>query len=170
MSINTLTIEGRLGSDAETRYFQSGKKLVSFSMAVDRRYKAADGSDREETAWVPVKAFAACADAAESLQKGDRVLVIGELRQETWTDKQTNQQRSKLIVAAVTIARILDAPKQPQAAPQGQPYGGYPPRGCVTPEQATRPQQALPYGGYAPAHPVEDADLPLPQVEPDTPF
>lgn len=170
MSTNTVVIEGNLGRDAETRAFQSGAKVVSFAIGVTRRYKAADGSDREETSWVDVNAFGYAADSAEGLAKGERVVVAGELRQETWVDKQ-GANRSRLVVVASTIARVARRQSQQSQPPQSQPYGGYPPRGYVTPEQATRPhQQSIPYGGYAPAHPVDDADVPTPQTEPDTPF
>ena len=171
---NTVAIEGNLGRDAESRAFQSGARVVSFAIGVTRRYKAADGSDREETSWVDVKAFGYAADSAEGLAKGERVIVIGELRQETWQDKQTHANRSKLIVVASAIARI-ERRQQQQAQDNGgygQPYGGMPPQSYQQYHRAAQnpPRGYVAQSQYAPQHPVEDADLPPSQAEPDTPF
>ena len=172
MSTNTVVIEGNLGRDAETRAFQSGARVVSFAIGVTRRYKAADGSDREETSWIDCKAFGRLADDNASLGKGERVIVIGELRQETWQDKQTGANRSRLVVAASAIARVERRQQAQDNGGYGQPYGGMPPQSYQQYHQQAQnpPRGYVAQSQYAPQHPVDDADLPPSQVEPDTPF
>src|SRR5690606_30417634 len=59
------------------------------------------------TTWLSVKAFRQLAqNAADSLQVGDPVVVIGRLRTETWTSKE-GEPRESLVIEAGLIAHDL---------------------------------------------------------------
>lgn len=101
MSYNKVIIIGNLTRDAELRQTQGGTSVLSMSVAVNERHTAKDGTARESTAFIDVKAFGKTAEnIAKFFHKGDAILLDGKLAQETWDDKQTGQKRSKLIVVA----------------------------------------------------------------------
>ena len=55
-SLNQVNLIGRLGKKVEVRTMQSGKRVASFSLAVDQSYKK-DGQKVEKTEWVKVVVF-----------------------------------------------------------------------------------------------------------------
>ena len=54
--LNRVQIMGRLGKDPETRYTPQGSARTTFSVAAGRRWRTAEGEDREETEWFNVLA------------------------------------------------------------------------------------------------------------------
>lgn len=112
-SINQVTLMGRLTRDPEERVTPSGKKVVSFSIAVDRY-----GSD-DQADFINITAWEKLAElVVQYLHKGSRVLVQGRLRQESWEDKETGQKRSRIDVTASDVT-FLDAPGGERRQPQG---------------------------------------------------
>lgn len=72
--MQTITIAGKLGRDAETRTTQGGDSVCSFSVAVDQR----NGRDKT-TNWWRVSLWGKRGDAlAQYLTKGSNVTVSGE--------------------------------------------------------------------------------------------
>ena len=99
-SSNFTTLTGNLGSDPELRYFQSGKAICNFALAVST------GKDKPAD-WFDIQCWNASAErAAKLLRKGDRAVITGSLKQERWRDKQTGAQRSKVVVNAGSIELI----------------------------------------------------------------
>jgi len=78
---NFITFIGNLTADPELRFTQGGTPVASFRVASNRRYTDRSGDKQEETTFLNVNAWRDLAEnAAESLHKGDRVLVIGRVR------------------------------------------------------------------------------------------
>ena len=99
MSINSATISGNLGRDAELRRTRSGTAILSFSVAVNERRKDANGEWGDYTNWVGVTMFGKRAEAiANYLVKGCKVSVQGKLHYSEW--ERDGQKRSKLEVVA----------------------------------------------------------------------
>ena len=92
--MNHVTIDGRLTRDIEVRYSAKGNAVASFSVAVNEKYNG-----NETTTFVDVTAFGKTAESMPHA-KGSLVCVVGRLKQEEWTDKQSGQQRRKLVVIA----------------------------------------------------------------------
>ena len=71
-----ITISGRLGRDAAIRETQSGAKVISFTVAVNSRYR-----DVEKTSWYDVSAFNydRYKNMVKYLTKGSAVLITGDL-------------------------------------------------------------------------------------------
>lgn len=109
MSDNTVTLVGNVTRDPELRFTPSGTASVSFGLAVNRKWQNRNTQEwEEEVSFFDVTAFASLAEnAAESVGKGDRVVVNGRLRQNTWEDKNTGDKRSKIEVVADEIAPSL---------------------------------------------------------------
>jgi single-strand DNA-binding protein len=78
---NYVTMIGNLTDDPELRFTQGGAAVVNFRIASNRRYKDRSGQDQEETTFMAVNAWRDLAEnAAESLKKGDRAVVIGRIK------------------------------------------------------------------------------------------
>ena len=91
--LNKIFIMGRLTRDPELRTTNSGTSVASFSLAVDRNYKGADGE--KETDFIDCVAWRSTAEfAAKYFTKGRMAVVEGRLQIRPWTDKEGNNRRS----------------------------------------------------------------------------
>ena len=98
MSLNRVTIMGRLTRDVELRHTQSGTAVASFTLAVDRDYKGQNGE--RETDFIDVAAWKGTAEfAAKYLAKGRMAVVEGRLQLRDWTDREGSRRRSAEVVA-----------------------------------------------------------------------
>lgn len=80
--MQTITISGRIGKDAETRTVRDNQ-VTSFNVAVDQGY-----GDGKQTNWFRVSAWGKKgAGAAPYLLKGGVVTVVGELEFDTYEGK-----------------------------------------------------------------------------------
>ena len=102
---NTVTLTGNLTRDPEFKITGAGTNVLSFSIANNRSYKDRNDEWVEETSYFDVVAWAKLAEeAAEILEKGMRVIVVGRAKQDNWTDKETGENRSKVGFVADEIA------------------------------------------------------------------
>ncbi len=104
---NTVTVIGNVTRDPELRYLNSGTALASFGLAWNNRYKNAQGEQVEETSFFDVTCWRDLADnVAESISKGDRVIVYGRLDHRSW-ETQEGEKRSKVEIQADEVAPSL---------------------------------------------------------------
>ena len=101
--MNTATVIGRAGQDAEIRYFESGKVKTTFSLAVNRW----DSKSKENvTDWFNIEVWDKQAEfAGEYVKKGREVAVDGRISISKWTD-QTGEEKERFLVVANEI-RLL---------------------------------------------------------------
>ncbi|NND84721.1 MAG: single-stranded DNA-binding protein [Acidimicrobiia bacterium] len=93
---NSITVVGNLVEDPELRYTQSGAALANVRVASSRRYQDRNQEWQEETAFFRGTVWREMAEqVAESLHKGDRVIITGSIEQRDWEDNQ-GQKRSSL--------------------------------------------------------------------------
>lgn len=86
-SFNNCTFSGNVGRDPEARYFEDGKMVANFSIAVEGRKK-------DDTLWLPVKVWNKQAQTiVDYVEKGSKIIVSGELQQETWTKDGVEKSR-----------------------------------------------------------------------------
>jgi single-strand DNA-binding protein len=84
----TMAATGRLGQDPEQRYTNSGKALLTFSIAMDESSTATEDRAAPETTWVRVTCWDELAETiGEQVRKGSHVYVEGRLRLDRWTAK-----------------------------------------------------------------------------------
>ena len=82
---NNVTLIGNLVEDPELRFTPSGVAMAKIRLAVNRRWRGQDGTWQEETSFFGGTLWREQAEqAAESLQKGMRVIVTGSLEQRNW--------------------------------------------------------------------------------------
>ena len=82
MATNTVTVIGNLVEDPELRFTGSGVAMARIRCAVNRRWRDQQGEWQEETSFLGGTLWREAAEnAAESLQKGMRVIITGRLDQ-----------------------------------------------------------------------------------------
>lgn len=87
-NLNRVQLMGNVGKDPEGKYTQSGKKVVSFSLAVNNSYKTGDGEQRKETEWFNVEVWGKLGDVIqEYVHKGSQLYVEGRLKTDKFEDK-----------------------------------------------------------------------------------
>ncbi|MBI3591175.1 MAG: single-stranded DNA-binding protein [Candidatus Melainabacteria bacterium] len=108
--INHVVLVGRAGRDPEMRYFESGKVVTSFSLAVNRPMKDA------QTDWFDIEIWGKPAEiAGEYVKKGSLIGVEGKIRWDSWISKETGETNIKPMVIADNI-RLLGSKKDNNAA------------------------------------------------------
>ena len=96
--LNKIFIMGRLTRDPELRRTQNGTAVTSFTLAVDRDFKNADGT--KDTDFIDVVAWRNTAEiVSKYFSKGRMAVVEGRLQLRDWTDKDGNKRRSAEVVA-----------------------------------------------------------------------
>jgi len=166
---NKVILQGNLTRDVEIRYTPSGTAVGNTGIAVNRRFKAANGEQREETLFIDLTLFGRTAEIAHQyLRKGRSVLVDGRLTLEQWT-AQDGTKRSKHSVTVENLQMLggkdeMNAPAEGGygAPASGGGYGG-----------ASQPQSggygAAQQSGYNAAPASAPQSKPQPAAEPDIP-
>ena len=115
-----ISVKGNLGSDPDLKFSKNNTAYCNFSLAYTPR-KQVNGEWKDgEVSWFKVIVFGTNAEAvADTFRKGDSVLVIGDLEQKTYTDKEGNEKTSLEILAKhVGLVPRLGKPKSQQFAKQ----------------------------------------------------
>jgi len=109
LGVNNITVLGNITRDPELRFTPSGTAVVNFGLAVNRNVQnKKSGEWQSEVDFFNVTAWYKLAEnCAESLTKGDRVLVSGRLSQDSWEDKE-GQKRSTVKIIASVVAPSLE--------------------------------------------------------------
>src|SRR5687767_5790856 len=107
-SDNTITLVGNITDDPELRFTPSGLPVANFTVAVNRRFKNANGQWEDK-----LDGFFRCScwrdmaeNVAESLQKGTRVMVVGRLQEQRWED-QEGGKRSRVEIQVDEVGPSL---------------------------------------------------------------
>lgn len=86
MNINTTVLVGRAGSDPDVRYFESGRQVAKFAIAVNRPVKDAPPD------WYNLEMWGKSAEvAANYIRKGDLIGVEGSIKCDRWNDRNTGE-------------------------------------------------------------------------------
>ena len=116
-NLNKVIIGGRLTADPELKTTPSGIPVVSFTVAVNRRFGSSD--NREFTAdFFNVTAWRQTAEfVSKYFRKASSICIVGSLQTRNWTDQQGNKRYSVEIVA--DEANFVDAKNEaPEAVRQ----------------------------------------------------
>ena len=97
-SFNKVIIMGRLTADPEAKQTQSGTSVVSFTLAVDRRYNK---GEEKKCDFITVVAWKQTADfICRYFKKGQAMLVCGELQTRSWQDNSGNKRYATEVLAS----------------------------------------------------------------------
>lgn len=132
-SFNSVTLMGNLTRTPELRKTNNGTPVARCSLAINRRWRTETGEDREEVTFVDCDAWGKTAETlAKYCAKGDPLFVSGRLKLDTWKDKATNEDRSRLGVVIENFQFLKSKPGgsaaagSPPSAPSSVPSGGPP--------------------------------------------
>lgn len=110
-NINRVFLAGNLTRDPQVRFLANEKAVAEFGLAINRKFKAGDGSLKEETTFVDIEVWGRTAElCSQYLTKGRGCFVEGRLKLDTWEDKKDGSKRSKLRVVADNV-QFLDGGK-----------------------------------------------------------
>src|ERR1700729_1931486 len=166
-SFNKVMLMGNLTRDPQLKYLPSQTAVAEFGIACNRKFRTAQGEDREEVTFVDVSAFGKTGELINQyFTKGKPIFIEGRLKYDQWEDKQGGGKRSKLTVVVENFQFIggRDGGGGGGGAPPG---GGYdakageqapPPRSAPNRAPGARPQGARPAAQQAPSEPPFDAE------------
>lgn len=139
--LNKVMLMGNVGKDPEVRYSQAGgRKNVSFSLATSKRYRDANGEQKELTTWHNIVGWGKIADIVEQLgiRKGMSLYVEGSLNNRSWNDQ--NGQKRYVTEVLMDTFQVLT------------------PKGTQTAAQTQQAQPSTGYGSMGPSGDPEDPD------------
>ncbi|NEE38380.1 single-stranded DNA-binding protein [Streptomyces sp. SID7982] len=105
-----VTIVGNLTDDPELRFTPSGAAVGRFSVAVNRRTYDRQANEWREagTDFHRVTVWRSLAEnVAETLTKGMRVMVVGDLKQRSWNDEKSGEKRFAWEIEASAVGPDL---------------------------------------------------------------
>lgn len=106
-SFNKVVLMGHLTRDPQIKYLPSQTAIVEFGLAVNRKFKTGDGQMREDVLFVDCAAFGKTGEAINKYcTKGKPLFVEGRLKFDSWEDKQSGGNRSKLSVVVESFQFI----------------------------------------------------------------
>lgn len=118
-SLNQVTLLGNLTRDVEMKFLPSNTAVANTGLALNRKWKDAQGQTKEEVCFVDIAAFGKQAEVVNQYcHKGDLLLVVGRLKLDQWDDKNGGGKRSRLSVVVESLQ--LMPKKDGQGAP-GKP-------------------------------------------------
>lgn len=98
-SYNRVTLVGNLTRDIEIRYTPKGTAIAQFGLAMNRKWTGDDGEKKEAVTFVDCKCFGKSAETlTQYVKKGHPLLIEGRLDLEQWEDKESGDNRQKLVV------------------------------------------------------------------------
>lgn len=100
---NQLIVMGNLVDNPEVKIYGQDKKLTKGRIATSRKV-----NNVEKTMYIDFTAFDWVGETlVKFCKKGSNVFLIGRLEMDSWTDKDTKQLRSRLVMVAENM-RLLD--------------------------------------------------------------
>lgn len=98
MSLNNVTLMGRLTADVELRTTTSGKSVATFGIAVDRSYTKQ--GEEKKADFITIVVWGSTADfVAKYFSKGSMIALRGEIQTRNYEDKNGNKRTAFEVVA-----------------------------------------------------------------------
>ena len=138
-----ITVVGNI-TNPELKFTSNGKAVLNFSLAENHRRNNNGTWEDDGTTWRKVAVWERAAEVlADSLEQGQRVIVVGQERLREFDAKDGSKGKS----LELTAKHVGIVPKAPQDGFQQSQRGGYQqaPQGGY--QQQGQPQQAQQRGG-----------------------
>jgi len=120
-----VAITGNLTDNPEVTFTPNGAAVCNFRLAVTPRIREGDTWKDGETSFFRITAWRQLAEhVGDSLSKGDRVIVLGQLRARSWETPE-GERRSVVEVTAEEVGPSLKwATAKPERTKGNGPKGG----------------------------------------------
>lgn len=146
-NLNKVILGGRLTADPELKTTQSGISVVSFTIAVNRRYTKDSGQQSESdffnvTAWRQTAEF-----VSRYFRKGSSICVVGNIQNRNWTDQDGQKHYRTDIVAdeVMFVDSRSDSPVAPDAFGQSAAPAFSSPAGSAPKFEEIKTDDDLPF-------------------------
>jgi single-strand DNA-binding protein len=105
----SVSMECRATADPELRFGPSGTAVAKIRTASSKRKQDDNGQwVDDKVCYLDVTCFGKVAEnVAESVVKGDQLVITGTLQTDEWNDRETGEKRSKIACTAWTVAVSL---------------------------------------------------------------
>jgi single-strand DNA-binding protein len=119
MNMNQYQAVGNLTKDPELRHTSDLTPVVEFSLGVNER-SFFEGKEHKSVTFVQCQLWGKSAENFVRLaEKGDEIFISGPLRQSTWKDRETGEQRSRMYVR-IDSWQLTQHLEKEHAAERGQ--------------------------------------------------
>lgn len=152
LNLNKVILCGRLTADPELKQTANNVAVLSFTLAVNRRYQPkSETPGAQQADFISVVAWRQTAEfIARYFKKGSALCVSGSIQTRSWQDAQGQKRYATEVV--VDDAMFVDSKNESGGAP-----------GAYTPDAYTTPSFSSPAGAAAPKFEEikTDDDLPF---------
>ena len=122
LNLNKVVLCGRLTADPELKQTQSGIAVVTFTLAVNRRFQSRsnDGANAQQAEFISLVAWRQTAEfISKYFKKGSALCVTGSIQTRSWQDQQGQRRYATEVV--VDEAMFVDSRNESGAA-QGDAF------------------------------------------------
>ena len=124
--MNSVNILGTLVADVTIKYLPSGTAIGNFSIAVNQDYKK-DGQTVKKTSFFNCVSMGKQSEIISNFfHKGSRILISGELNQETWQDNNNNNREK--VTIKVNNFSFVDKKSNDNQGQRSQAQNNYQPK------------------------------------------
>lgn len=114
LNLNKVVLAGRLTADPELKQTTSGISVVSFTIAVNRKYS----KEQQQPDWISVIAWRQTAEfISRYFKKGSAICIVGAIQTRSWQDQQGQKRYSTDVVA--DEAMFVDSKSENQPVTNG---------------------------------------------------
>ncbi|MBQ8356631.1 MAG: single-stranded DNA-binding protein [Clostridia bacterium] len=128
LNLNKVVLCGRLTADPELKQTQNGVPVVTFTLAVNRRFqsRSTDAAGGQQADFISLVAWRQTAEfISKYFKKGSALCVTGSIQTRSWQDQQGQRRYATEVV--VDEAMFVDSRNETGAA------GGYTPDAYAAP-------------------------------------
>jgi single-strand DNA-binding protein len=102
--LNKVQLIGHLGKDPETKFTPKGATVCSFSVAVSRTWRGADGEKKEATDWFNIEAWGKLGEICQQyLGKGKLVYIEGRLQTDRYEADDQVRYFTKVVASEMQM-------------------------------------------------------------------
>lgn len=114
LNLNKVVLAGRITADPELKQTQSGISVVSFTIAVNRKYS----KEQQQPDWISVIAWRQTAEfISRYFKKGSAICIVGAIQTRSWQDQQGQKRYATEVIA--DEAMFVDSKSDNQPAANG---------------------------------------------------
>ena len=119
--LNRIYLVGNLVKDPEMKDIGTGgNKVTNFTIASNRSWTGPEGQKTEEVSFLDCVAYGKRAETINTyFSKGRKILIDGRLKQEKWTDKDTQKMQSRIRVVVESF-HFMDSKKADETCPASE--------------------------------------------------
>ena len=120
--MNKVQILGTITRDIDLQYAPSGTAIAKVGIAVNKRYTS-NGEKKEEVSYFNCVAFGKTGENINKyFQKGSRILISGELKEDRWEKDGQKQSRVSILIDGFDFIDKNNSSPQPKQAPKVETY------------------------------------------------